>query len=121
MSKTILIVDDSASIRHAVNVTLQSANYSTVIAVDGQDAIDMLDGKVIDLVITDLNMPNVDGIQLISKIRNLENYKFVPILMLTTESQMDKKMKAKEAGATGWIVKPFVPEKLIAVTRKVLR
>lgn len=121
MEKTILIVDDSESIREVVKATLENANYNVIVAVDGLDALGKLDGKQIDLIITDLNMPNKDGIELIRDARALDAYKFTPILLLTTESQAEKKQEAKAAGATGWIVKPFVQDKLLAVIQKVLR
>ncbi len=121
MSKTILIVDDSESIREVVNATLESDGYKVLVGVDGADAQKHLDGQEIDLVITDLNMPIKDGIELIKDIRANESYKFTPILLLTTESQAEKKQEAKDAGATGWIVKPFVQEKLLATVKKVIR
>ncbi len=122
MEKTILIVDDSESIREVVQATLENAGYKVLAGVDGVDAMKHLqDGSEINLVITDLNMPNKDGIELIKDIRATDSYKFVPILLLTTESQAEKKQQAKAAGATGWIVKPFVQEKLIATVQKVLR
>ncbi len=121
MGKTILIVDDSASIRAVVAFTLESAGYQVYAAEDGQDALSYLDGKHIDLIITDLHMPVMDGIELIKNVRVMEAYKFIPILFLTTESQESKKLEAKQAGATGWIIKPFVPEKLLAVVEKVAR
>lgn len=121
MGKTILIVDDSESIREVVSFTLQNEGYEVLIGVDGQDALKFLDGRNIDLVITDLHMPNMDGIGLIKEVRKMEAYQRIPILFLTTESQAAKKMEAKEAGATGWIIKPFVPAKLIAAINKVIR
>lgn len=121
MSKTILIVDDSESIREVVSFTLENAGYSVLIGTDGDDALKFLDGRNIDLVITDLHMPNMNGIELIKAIRNMDDYKRVPILFLTTESQQDKKNEAKDAGATGWIIKPFVPAKLLAALSKVIR
>lgn len=121
MSKTILIVDDSESIREVVSFTLENEGYKVLVAVDGKDALKFLDGTPIDLVITDLHMPELDGIGLIKSIRNMPNYQRIPILFLTTESQAAKKMEAKDAGATGWIIKPFVPAKLIAALNKVLR
>lgn len=121
MAKKILFVDDSESIREVVNATLENEGYEVLMAVDGEDALKHLTGDLIDLVLTDLNMPKKDGISLIKDIRANEAYKFTPILMLTTESQLDKKQLAKEAGATGWIVKPFVQEKLLATIKKVLR
>jgi two-component system, chemotaxis family, chemotaxis protein CheY len=121
MGKSILIVDDSESIREVVSFTLESAGHQVLKAVDGQDALKYLDGTALDLIITDLHMPNMDGISLIREVRSNACYKFIPILFLTTESQSEKKLQAKEAGATGWIVKPFVPEKLLAAVSKVVR
>lgn len=122
MAKTILIVDDSESIREVVNFTLENAGYNVLVGVDGKDALKYFDGKnVIDLLITDLYMPNMDGIGLIKAVRQDENYKRIPILFLTTESQRERKMEAKNAGATGWIIKPFVPAKLLSALNKVLR
>lgn len=121
MCKTILIVDDSESIREVVKFTLQNEGYEVLVGVDGKDALKFLNGTHIDLIITDLHMPEIDGIEFIRHVRNMEQYKRIPILFLTTESQASKKMEAKEAGATGWIIKPFVPVKLIAALKKVLR
>lgn len=121
MAKVILIVDDSESIREVVSFTLENEGFNVLAAVDGNDALRFLDNSPIDLIITDLHMPNMDGIALIKEVRAMEYYKHVPILFLTTESQAAKKMEAKEAGATGWIIKPFVPTKLIAALSKVMR
>jgi two-component system chemotaxis response regulator CheY len=118
--KTVLAVDDSASIRQMVGFTLRSAGYQVVEAVDGADALEKLKAEAVHLVITDLNMPNLDGIELVKTIRAGGGHKFVPIVFLTTESQDAKKQQAKAAGATGWIVKPFRPEQLITVVKKVL-
>ncbi|GAB1410126.1 response regulator [Desulfovibrionales bacterium] len=120
MSNTIMTVDDSASVRQMVSLTLKDAGYSVIEACDGADALTKLTGQI-DLIITDLNMPNMDGIELIKAVRATANYKFVPIVMLTTESQAGKKEEGKSAGATGWIVKPFKPEQLVAVAKKLLR
>lgn len=120
MAKTIMTVDDSSSVRQMVGMTLKSEGYQVVEAVDGKDALTKVSGATIDMVITDLNMPNMDGIQLIRELRKLPAFKFVPIIMLTTESQADRKQAGKDAGATGWIVKPFKPEQLIGVIKKVL-
>jgi two-component system chemotaxis response regulator CheY len=119
MSKVVLTVDDSASVRQMVSFALRSAGYDVVEAVDGADALSKLASSM-HLVITDLNMPRVDGIELIKQIRTGTANKYVPILMLTTESQPAKKQEAKAAGATGWIVKPFRPEQLLAVVDRVL-
>jgi two-component system chemotaxis response regulator CheY len=120
MNKTIMTVDDSASVRQMVSFTLKEAGYEVIEAVDGQDAISKINGKALNLIVTDMNMPNMDGIELIKNIRVNSQYKFIPIIMLTTESQAEKKMEGKAAGATGWIVKPFKPEQLLAVIKKVL-
>jgi two-component system, chemotaxis family, chemotaxis protein CheY len=120
MNKTILSVDDSASIRQLVTFTLQKEGYVVVEAVDGSDALNKVKTSSVDMVITDLNMPNVDGIELIRALRTNPSFKFTPIVMLTTESSMNKKDAGKEAGATGWIVKPFKPEQLIAVVKRLL-
>lgn len=114
-----MTADDSASMRQMVSMTLKQAGFEVVEAIDGQDAITKLNG--IDMLITDLNMPNMDGIELIRQVRSKPEFKFIPIIMLTTESQDTKKTEGKEAGATGWIVKPFKPEQLIGVINKVLR
>ncbi len=121
MEKTILIVDDSESIREVVSFTLENEGYNVLVAVDGTDALKFLNGQTIDLIITDLHMPEMDGITLIKEVRKKPDYQRIPILFLTTESQAAKKMEAKDAGATGWIIKPFVPAKLIAALSKVLR
>jgi two-component system chemotaxis response regulator CheY len=115
-----MTVDDSASVRQMVGFTLRQAGYEVVEAVDGRDALSKLDGKPVHMVITDLNMPNLDGIGLIKGVRSHSSYKFIPIIMLTTESQESRKLEGKQAGATGWIVKPFKPEQLVSVTKKVL-
>lgn len=119
MSKTILAVDDSASVRQMVGFTLRDAGYDVIEATDGRDALARF-GPSVRLVITDLNMPNMDGIQLVKSIRSGSANKAVPIVILTTESQDAKKQEGRAAGATGWIVKPFRPEQLLAVVRKVL-
>lgn len=121
MSKVIMTADDSTSIRQMVGFTLKQAGYEVIAAVDGQDAVNKLAGTGIDMLITDLNMPNMDGFELIKQVRAMPRFKFIPIIMLTTESQADMKQKGKAAGATGWIVKPFKPEQLLAVIKKVLR
>lgn len=121
MQKTILIADDSSSVRELVSLTLEAAGYNVLSGVDGQDALKHLNGEEIHLVITDLHMPNMDGISLIREIRGKEKYLFTPILLLTTESSSSRKQEAKEAGATGWIIKPFVQEKLLDIVQKVIR
>jgi two-component system chemotaxis response regulator CheY len=121
MSHVIMTADDSASIRQMVSFTLKDAGYEIIEAVDGRDALAKFEAKKIHMLITDLNMPNIDGIELIRQVRGRPEYKFMPIIMLTTESQAGKKEEGKAAGATGWIVKPFKPAQLIAVVKKVLR
>lgn len=116
----ILAVDDSASMRQMVAFTLKGAGHDVVEAVDGVDALAKAKGQKFDLVISDVNMPNMDGITLIAELRKLADFKFTPMLMLTTESTGDKKQQGKAAGATGWIVKPFNPDQLLATIGKVL-
>ncbi len=123
MAKTIMTADDSASVRQMINFTLKQAGYDVVEAKDGVDALEKISGNPVNpvnMLITDLNMPRMDGIELIKEVRAMPSYKFIPIIMLTTESQASKKMEGKAAGATGWIVKPFKPEQLLAVVKKVL-
>ena len=117
---TILAVDDSASMRQMVAFTLKGAGHDVVEAADGVDALSKAKTRKFDLVISDVNMPNMDGITLIRELRSLPAFKFTPILMLTTESTTDKKQEGKSAGATGWIVKPFNPDQLLATIKKVL-
>ncbi len=119
MAKTVLAVDDSQTMRDMVSFTLRNAGFDVKLAVDGKNAIDVLGGKPIDLIITDINMPNMNGIELIQEVRRLTAYKATPILILTTESDGTRKAEGKAAGATGWIVKPFDPDKLIQVVNKV--
>jgi len=122
MSKVIMTVDDSVSIRQMVRFTLIREGYDVLEAVDGVDAQKKLNGdNPVHMMITDLNMPNMDGIELIRNVRANARYKFMPIIMLTTESQEERKQAGKAAGATGWIVKPFKPEQLLGVIRKVLK
>ena len=120
MTKTILAVDDSASIRQMVTFTLKSAGYDVVEAVDGQDGLDKAKAKAVSLVLTDQNMPRMDGISLVKQLRALPQHKSTPILMLTTESSDQMKAQGKAAGATGWLVKPFDPAKLLEVVKKVI-
>lgn len=120
MSKKILVVDDSVSIRQMVSFTLKTAGYEPDEAADGQAALDKARRARYDLVFTDQNMPLMDGLTLIRTLRGLPDYQRTPILMLTTEAGDDMKSKGREAGATGWLVKPFDPQKLLAVVSKVL-
>lgn len=121
MPKTILIVDDSASMRQLVTFTLKDAGYDVVAAVNGKDALAKIGGAKIDMVVTDLNMPEMDGIEFIKAFRTTPGNRFVPIVMLTTESQESKKQQGKEAGASGWLVKPFVPDQLKDVIKKFVK
>ena len=118
--QSILAVDDSASMRQMVAFTLKSAGYNVVEAVDGQDAYEKSNGRDFDLVLTDQNMPRMDGLQLIKLLRELPSYAKTPILMLTTESSDEMKAKGRAAGANGWLVKPFDPQRLIEVVKKVI-
>ena len=121
MSKTILIVDDSASIRQVVSMSLKGAGYEVITADDGKDALAKLTGQKIHLIISDVNMPNMDGITMVKEIKKLPAYKFTPIIMLTTEGAEDKKEQGKAAGAKAWIVKPFQPAQMLqAVSMLVL-
>jgi two-component system chemotaxis response regulator CheY len=121
MGKKILFVDDSESIREIVNFTLANEGYEVLLSDNGKNALKCLNGQDINLIITDLHMPEMNGIELIKEIRQMPDYMRTPILFLTTESQTEKKMEAKDAGATGWIVKPFAPAKLIAAISKVIK
>jgi two-component system chemotaxis response regulator CheY len=119
--KTVLVVDDSASMRALVMQTLQKAGFKPVEASNGQEALDMVKAiSKLDLVITDLNMPVMDGISFVQKLRALAAFKYTPVLLLTTETRQDHKDKAKAAGATGWLTKPFDPNQLLAVIQRVL-
>jgi len=119
--KQVLTVDDSASVRQMVGFTLRHAGYEVTEAGDGREGTEKARGRKFDLIITDLNMPHVDGIEMIGTVRKLPGYSFTPILMLTTESQPEKKEAGRRAGATGWIVKPFQAEQLVAVVQKLVR
>jgi two-component system, chemotaxis family, chemotaxis protein CheY len=121
MKKTALIVDDSPTMRQMVAFTLTNAGFTVIEAEHGKDAVRKVTGRPkLDIVVTDLNMPEMDGIALIKELRKLSSFKFTPILMLTTESAADKKQAGREAGATGWIVKPFNPEVLLKTIAKVM-
>jgi len=120
MAKTILAVDDSASMRQMVGVTLRAAGYEVVEASDGDEALEYARKHRVDLVLADVNMPRMDGITLIAHLRTLPNYHLTPLLLLTTESSLERKMQGKQAGATGWMVKPFHPEQLLATLERVL-
>lgn len=120
MAKSILVVDDSETVRQVLQMTLSNAGFGVVEAEDGVDALQKLSAGQIDMLITDLNMPNMDGLELIKKVREKGAHRFTPIVMLTTESSEEKKLAGREAGASGWIVKPFKPEQLLKVVKMVL-
>ncbi len=117
----ILAVDDSRSIREMVALTLTRAGYEVVQARDGQEALEIARGEAADAAIIDINMPRLDGISLVRELRNLPSWRYTPLLILTTESRPEKKQQGRSAGATGWIIKPFDPDKLLAILRRVLR
>ena len=120
MGKSILIVDDSASVRQVVSISLRGAGYDVMEGSDGRDALSKLKGQKVHLIISDVNMPNMDGISMVKAIKQMPAYKFTPIVMLTTESQETKKREGQEAGAKAWIVKPFKPEQLLGVVQKLV-
>ncbi len=120
MAKKILVVDDSTAIRQSVTFVLQQEGFETVEAADGAKGLEQIKSTPVDMVVSDVNMPNMDGITMVSKIREIADFKFIPIIILTTESQTSKMDEGKAAGATGWIVKPFTSEKLLAVVNKLL-
>ena len=119
-NKTILIVDDSASLRQVVKIALTGAGYAVVEACDGQDALKKANGTKFHLIITDVNMPNMDGLEFLAAVKQLAAYRFTPVIMLTTESSTDKKQMGREGGAKAWIVKPFQPEQLLAAVAKLV-
>ncbi len=120
MAKTILVVDDSASVRQVVGIALRGAGYEVLEGVDGRDALTKLDGKRIHLIISDVNMPNMDGITFVGEAKKLPAYKFTPVIMLTTESQEEKKRQAQAAGAKAWVTKPFQPAQMLAAVSKLV-
>ncbi|MCL1075919.1 response regulator [Shewanella dokdonensis] len=120
MGKTVLIVDDSASIRQVVSMTLSGAGYDTIQACDGKDALSKLGGSRIHLVISDVNMPNMDGLTLLKELKARPDTRFTPVIMLTTESEAAKKEEGRAAGAKAWVVKPFVPQQLLAAVGKLI-
>ncbi len=120
MAKTIMVVDDSASLRNVVSIALKGAGYEVIEACDGRDALSKLTGQKVHLIVSDVNMPNMDGITLVREVKKLPNYKFTPIMMLTTESQPEKKQQGKEAGAKAWLVKPFQPPVLLDAVAKLV-
>lgn len=120
MAKKIMIVDDSASLRQVVSIALKGAGYETVEACDGKDALSKLNGDKVHLIISDVNMPNMDGISFVKELKKLAAYKFTPVIMLTTESQENKKAEGQAAGAKAWVVKPFQPQQMLAAVSKLV-
>ncbi|MFT7772823.1 response regulator [Roseateles sp.] len=120
MAKTILVVDDSASLRQVVGIALRGAGYDVIEACDGQDALNKLTGQKVHLMISDVNMPNMDGISFVKAVKQRPAYRFTPIVMLTTESQESKKAEGQAAGAKAWVVKPFRPEQMLGVVQKLV-
>jgi len=120
MAKTIMIVDDANSMRGLVAMTLRNAGYTVVEACDGRDALDKISAQKVNMVVTDFNMPNMNGIELITALKADALYKFLPIVMLTTESEDGKKKQGQLAGAKAWIVKPFKPETMLMVVKKII-
>jgi len=120
MAKTILVVDDSASVRQVVGIALKGAGYDVIQGVDGRDGLSKLDGQKVHLIISDVNMPNMDGITFVREAKKIPAYRFTPIIMLTTESQETKKLEGQAAGAKAWVVKPFQPAQMLAAVSKLI-
>ncbi|WP_215398704.1 response regulator [Rheinheimera oceanensis] len=120
MAKTVMVVDDSSSVRQVVSIALKSAGYDVIEASDGKDALAKLTGQKVHLMISDVNMPNMDGITFVKEVKKLPAYKFTPIIMLTTESQEAKKLEGQAAGARAWVVKPFQPAQMLAAVSKLI-
>ncbi|NMG03938.1 response regulator [Azoarcus taiwanensis] len=120
MSKTVLIVDDSASLRQVVSLSLKGAGYDVIEAADGRDALGKLGGQKVHLIISDVNMPNMDGITFVREVKKNPSYRFTPVIMLTTEATEEKKRLGQEAGARAWVVKPFQPQQMLAAVSKLV-
>ena len=120
MAKTIMVVDDSASLRQVVSIALKGAGYDIIEASDGKDGLSKLTGQKVHLIVSDVNMPNMDGITMVKEIKQNPAYKFTPVIMLTTESQESKKMEGKAAGVKAWMVKPFKPDQMLAAVSKLV-
>ncbi|MEA1765136.1 response regulator [Pseudomonas syringae pv. tomato] len=120
MAKSVLVVNDSSSVRQVVGIALKSAGYDVIEACDGKDALGKLSGQKVHLIISDVNMPNMDGITFVKEVKKLASYKFTPIIMLTTESQESKKAEGQAAGAKAWVVKPFQPAQMLAAVSKLI-
>ncbi len=120
MAKTILVVDDSSSLRQVVGIALKGAGYEVIEACDGKDALGKIDGRKVHLIISDVNMPNMDGITFVKEVKKLATHKFTPVIMLTTESQEARKLEGQAAGAKAWVVKPFQPAQMLAAVSKLV-
>jgi two-component system chemotaxis response regulator CheY len=120
MAKTIMIVDDSSSVRQVIGITLRGAGYEVIEGCDGKDALTRLDGRKVHLIISDVNMPNMDGISFVKQVKQLPSYRFTPVIMLTTESAEEKKREGQAAGAKAWVVKPFKPDVLLNAVQKLI-
>lgn len=120
MTKTILVVDDSTSLRQVVSIALKGAGYEVLEAADGQEALSMLNGRKLHLIISDVNMPHMDGITFVKEAKKMPDYRFTPIIMLTTESQENKKREGQSAGAKAWVVKPFQPDQMLSAVAKLV-
>jgi two-component system chemotaxis response regulator CheY len=120
MAKTIMVVDDSASLRQVVGIALKGAGYDVLEGCDGKDALAKMTGQKIHLIISDVNMPNMDGISFVKAVKEMPSYKFTPVIMLTTESQEGKKAEGQAAGAKAWVVKPFKPEQMLGAVQKLV-
>lgn len=120
MAKTIMIVDDSSSVRQVIGITLRGAGYEVIEGCDGKDALGRLDGRKVHLIISDVNMPNMDGISFVKQVKLLPSYRFTPVIMLTTESAEEKKREGQAAGAKAWVVKPFKPDVLLNAVQKLI-
>lgn len=120
MAKTVMIVDDSATLRQVVAIALKGAGYDVIEGCDGKDALSKLTGQKVHLIVSDVNMPNMDGITFVTEVKKLPAYKFTPIIMLTTEAGEAKKAAGQAAGAKAWVVKPFKPEQMLAAVSKLI-
>lgn len=120
MTKTVMVVDDSGSVRQVVGILLRGAGYEVLEAADGREALARLDGRKLHLIISDVNMPHLDGIELVQRVKALPAYRFTPIIMLTTETDTAKKLAGQQAGAKAWVVKPFQPPQLLAAVSKLI-
>jgi two-component system chemotaxis response regulator CheY len=120
MAKTIMIVDDSATLRQVVSIALKGAGYDVIEGCDGKDALSKLTGQKVHLIVSDVNMPNMDGITFVTEVKKLPAYKFTPVIMLTTEAGEDKKAAGQAAGAKAWVVKPFKPEQMLTAVSKLI-